>query len=145
MGIFLFLTLALALFVFVAGAAERWSEQKAQLWQKTQGYRAGTNFVPSTAVNELEMFQAETYDTATIDRELGWMQNLGFNTARVFLHNILYDEDKEAFFKRLDDFLTRTSSHGIKVMFVLLDSCWNSYPQAGTQPEPIPGVHNSQV
>lgn len=145
MSSFLLLCVLVGVFFVLGGAAkERWSAQKAVFWQSRHGYKAGFNFVPSTAVNELEMFQAATYDPITIDRELSWAQAVGFNTIRVFLHNILWEEGSDDFIKRLDDFLTITDKYKIQVTFVLLDSCWNGYPKAGTQPEPIPGVHNSQ-
>lgn len=86
-------------------------------------WMVGANFIPSTAVNELEMFQAATYDAATIDRELGYAASLGFNAIRVFLHNLLW-EDSKNFLATLESFLTISSSHDIGVMFVLLDSCW---------------------
>ncbi len=43
----------------------------------------GCNFIPSTAINQLEMWQKDTYDPNTIDRELGWAEQIGFNTVRV--------------------------------------------------------------
>lgn len=102
----------------------------------------GANFIPSTAQNELTMFQVETYDPVTIDRELGYAESLGFNAVRVFLHNLLW-ESPEVFLDILESFLQLTEEHNIGVMFVLLDSCWNAYPKSGIQPEPIPYVHNS--
>ena len=41
------------------------------------------------------MWQAETYDPTTIDRELGWAENIGMNTMRVFLHNLVYGAGSE--------------------------------------------------
>ena len=140
----LLITLVFLLFSVIAATAERWSTDKALAWQDKVGYRAGANFVPSTAVNELEMFQEATYDPQTIDRELGYAASLGFNVVRVFLHNLLWEQGPSALLARLDHFLSITAKHDISVMFVLLDSCWNAYPKSGTQPEPIPGVHNSQ-
>jgi hypothetical protein len=113
-------------------------------WTQDVGeWHVGANFIPSTAVNELEMFQKETYDRETIDRELDWAQDIGFNAVRVFLHNLLWTNSEE-FLNTLEDFLSLTQKHNIGVMFVLLDSCWNAYPALGDQPEPTPYVHNSQ-
>ncbi len=123
---------------------KRWTPERAQDWQTKYGYRAGINFIPSTADNELEMFQSETYDPKTIDRELGYAQSMGFTTARVFLHNLLWEEDSVKFLARLDNFLSIASKRGFAVMLVLFDSCWNADPHTGTQPEPIYGQHNSQ-
>lgn len=125
-----------------AFAVERWSVEKAATWLSKVGWKAGANFVPSTAVNELEMFQADTFDLVTIDRELGYAENLGFGVIRVFLHNLLWTQ--EGFLQRVDKFLDVADKHHISVMFVLLDSCWLPSATTGPQPAPIPGVHNSQ-
>ena len=123
---------------------ERWSEAEAGAWYASQPWIVGANFVPSTAVNQLEMWQAETYDEATIDRELGWAADVGFNTMRVFLHDLLWKEDAEAFLDRIDRFLAVADRHGIAVTLVFFDGVWNPFPVAGVQPDPTPHVHNSQ-
>jgi 23S rRNA U2552 (ribose-2'-O)-methylase RlmE/FtsJ len=65
---------------FSAGTArERWTEEQAREWQKKTGWLVGCDFLPSTAINQLEMFQADTFDLPTIDRELGWAESRGFN------------------------------------------------------------------
>lgn len=123
--------------------AERWSVEKAQEWSAKNEWIRGCNFQPSTAINQLEMFQAETFDTATINRELGWAENLGMNTMRVYLHHVAWQVDNEGFKNRLNSYLTISSNHGIKTIFVFFDDCWNATYEAGTQPDPKPGVHNS--
>ena len=120
-----------------------WTATQANDWYNKQPWLIGCNFIPSTAINELEMWQAETFDPKTIDRELGWAQDLGFNVVRVYLHNLAWETDKEGFKKRIREFLTITEKHKIKVLFVLFDDCWLPDPKPGKQPEPIPGVHNS--
>ena len=124
--------------------APRWSQQKANQWYSSRAWLVGSNFLPSTAVNELEMWQADTFDPTTIDRELGWAEGLGMNTMRVFLHNIPWQEDSKGFLTRIDQFLQIADKHHIQITFVLLDSVWNPYPKAGPQPAPTPHVHNSQ-
>jgi hypothetical protein len=136
------LTLTL-LILFFSGFSQRWSPQKANAWYAKQGWLRGCNFQPSTAINQLEMFQAATFDTATINRELGWAEDLGFNVMRVFLHHLLWTSDKEGFKKRLDTYLDISSRHGIKTMLVFFDDCWSDTARVGKQPEPKPGVHNS--
>jgi endo-1,4-beta-mannosidase len=104
----------------------------------------GSNFIPSTAVNELEMWQPDTFDLPTIDRELGWAQALGMNTMRVFLHNLLWKQDAQGFLSRMDQFLVVADKHHIRITFVLLDSVWDPNPHLGKQPAPTPYVHNSR-
>lgn len=62
---------------------------------------------------------------------------------RVFLHNLLWQQDSKAFLNRVDQFLVLADKHHIKVVFVLFDSCWDPDPKLGKQHEPKPYVHNS--
>ena len=121
----------------------RWTEAQANAWYAAQPWPVGGNFLPSTAINELEMWQAETFDPTTIDRELGWAEGIGMNTMRVFLHNLLWEQDPKGFEQRVDTFLAIAARHHIKPVFVLFDSCWEPFPKLGPQHPPIPGVHNS--
>jgi hypothetical protein len=124
-------------------AAERWSEEKANQWYASTPWLVGCNFSPSTAINQLEMWQADTFDLPTIDRELGWAESLGFNSVRVFLHHLPFEQDREGLFKRMEQFLETADRHHVGVMFVLFDSVWDPYPKSGKQREPVPGLHNS--
>lgn len=126
-----------------SGQDARWSEAKANDWYTQQPWLVGANFVPSNAVNELEMWQADTFDPKEIDREFEWAQGIGMNTMRVFLHNLLWEQDPAGFQKRVDQFLAIASAHHIRPIFVLFDSCWDPDPKLGPQRPPIPGVHNS--
>lgn len=122
---------------------ERWSEERAWDWYDEQPWLVGANFNPSSAINQLEFWQADTFDVETIDRELKWSAGLGMNLHRVYLHNLLWEQDSVGFLNRLDEYLKISDSHGIKTMFVLLDDVWHPIPRLGKQPEPIPHVHNS--
>lgn len=121
----------------------RWSEQKAAEWYQKQPWLVGSNFIPADAINELEMWQASTFNPQEIDKELGWAEGLGMNTMRVFLHDLLWQQDADGFKQRLDQFLTIASKHHIRPVLVLFDSCWDPQPKLGPQRPPIPGVHNS--
>ncbi|MGD9857390.1 MAG: cellulase family glycosylhydrolase [Planctomycetaceae bacterium] len=132
-----------ALLAPAAFGQERWTPELARQWDAAQPWRLGCNFIPSTAINQLEMWQAETFDLATIDRELGWAASLGFNTVRVFLHDVCWREDRDGFFRRIDRFLETADRHGIASMIVLFDGVWDPDPQSGPQRRPRTGVHNS--
>ncbi len=127
------------------GAQERaiWSRDRARAWADSTGWLVGSNFAPSTAINQLEMWQAATFDPQTIDRELGWAESLGFNTMRVFLHDLLWQQDSAGFLDRMDQFLTIAQRHHIRPMFVLFDAVWDPLPRLGPQRAPIPHLHNS--
>jgi len=139
------LTIAMLLCSFAAlsQAQQKWTAQKANDWYKTQPFLVGSNFNPANAINELEMWQAETFDPPRIDLELGWAEKIGMNTMRVYLHDLLWKQDKAGFTRRLNEFLTIADKHKIKPIFVLFDSCWDPYPELGRQRAPRPGIHNS--
>lgn len=120
-----------------------WTKEQANQWYAGQGWLVGCDFIPSTAINQLEMWQAATFDPITINRELGWAASLGMNTVRVYLHDLLYKQDAKGFLNRMDKFLQIAAQHHIKPLFVLFDSVWDPYPKLGKQPAPKPGVHNS--
>ncbi len=137
------LLILLSVLWVLPAAAQRWSAQQANDWYKTQPFLVGANFIPSTAINQLEMWQAETFDPATIDRELGYAEGIGMNVMRVFLHNLVWEQDAEGYKKRIEQFLQIADKHHIKIMFVLFDSCWNDDPKLGKQSDPVTGKHNS--
>lgn len=126
-----------------ADAPQAWPVERARAWADRTGWLVGCNYVPATAINQLEMWQAETFDPERIDLELGWAESLGFNSLRVFLHDIPHRTDAPGFLDRIDRFLEIADRHRIGVMFVLFDSVWDPFPQAGPQRPPKPGVHNS--
>lgn len=124
-------------------AREVWSSEQARAWYSEQGWLRGANFTPSTAINQLEMWQEETFDPVTIDRELGYAESIGFNSMRVFLHHLAWQVDTTGFKNRMGQYLDIADKHGISTLFVFFDDCWNPTYQAGKQPEPKPGIHNS--
>lgn len=138
-----FLLISLLLGLHAMGFAQRWAESDARQWYAAQPWLVGANYIPASAINQLEMWQGDTYDPQRIDTELGWAESLGMNTLRVFLHDLVWQQDPEAFKQRIDDFLTITERHHMRPMFVLFDSCWDPFPRAGKQRAPRPGVHNS--
>ncbi len=126
-----------------AADTEPWPAEKANAWYEALPWLVGCNFIPSTAINQLEMWQEDTVDRQTIDRELGWAAELGFNTVRVYLHDLAWEADAAGFKERIDAFLGLAKGHGIRPVFVIFDDCWNDNSKIGAQPEPIPSVHNS--
>jgi len=136
--------IVLGLWASAASAqSARWSEQKANAWYAQQPWLVGSNYVPKSAINQLEMWQEATFNPAEIDQEFTWAEAMGMNTMRVFLHDLLWQQDAPGFQKRIDQFLTIASRHHIRPLFVIFDSCWDPLPHLGPQHPPIPGVHNS--
>ncbi len=134
--------------VLLAGAASaqsfKWSEEKANEWYSRQPWLVGANYLPATAVNQLEMWQSETFDEGRINLEFMWAESLGMNTMRVFLHDLVWKQDPNGFKKRIDRFLSVAKKHHIKPIFVFFDSCWDPFPESFHQRPPQPGIHNSR-
>lgn len=126
-----------------SAATGRWSVDRARRWYDAQGWLVGVNYIPASAVNQLEMFQAETFDIERIDTELLLARLIGFNSVRVFLHDQLWVQDRRGFQRRLSKFVATAARRGIKVLFVFFDSCWNPFPKLGRQPAPRPWVCGS--
>ncbi|MEO8594330.1 MAG: 1,4-beta-xylanase [Candidatus Solibacter sp.] len=135
------------LLVALAGAAmaqpARWTEKAINEWYARQPWLVGANYVPATAINQLEMWQTESFDPVWMDTELGRAEGLGMTTLRVFLHDLMWKQDAGAFQSRINKFLSLCDKHKIKPIFVLFDSCWDPFPDMDTPRPPKPGVHNS--
>jgi hypothetical protein len=121
-----------------------WPAEKAWEWYNKQPWIVGCSFLPSTAVNNVEMWQAETFDPTTIDRELGLAEDLGFNSVRVFLNYVVWEADPDGLKERFEQFLKIADQHGLRVMPIFFDDCFKPEPKIGKQDEPEPGVHTSQ-
>jgi hypothetical protein len=141
----LYLTLMLAGLVLFSCDKKReiWTKEQANEWYGEQPWLVGANYNPSTAINQLEMWQADSFDPKRIDQELGWAEDIGMNVMRVYLHDLLHKQDTKGFYKRMDKFLEIADKHHIKILFVLFDSCWDPFPALGKQRAPKPFTHNS--
>src|SRR5437764_14658619 len=120
-SVFLIAVLSLVTLLTAATQAQtpRWSEQTANAWYAQQPWLVGSNYIPRSAINELEMWQEATFNPEQIDQELGWAESLGMNTMRVFLHDLLWQQDAAGFKKRIDQFLTIAAKHHIRPTFCL--------------------------
>ena len=124
-------------------APGQWTLDQAHKWGARQSWGAGCNYIPSNAINQLEMWQEASFDRVTIEREFGLMQRTGLTVARIYLHDLAYEIDPSGFKQRMRTVLLLAKEHHIRIMFVFFDDCWNPKSSLGVQPEPIPGVHNS--
>ena len=118
----------------------RWSADKANAWYAGQSWLLGVNYVPSTAVNSTECWQVDTFDAATIQRELALAAATGLNSCRVFLQELVWEHDPDALKTRFAVFLDIAARQGISVMPVLFDDCaFDKHPPClGRQDEPLP-------
>ena len=122
----------------------RWPVEAAAAWGAQQPWRAGYNYTPASAVNQLAFWQADSFEPDTIERELGFAAAAGLAAVRVYLHDLVWRDDPTGLLERLGRFLAIADRHGIATLPVLFDSCWDPFPRPGPQPAPRPGVHNSR-
>jgi len=123
----------------------RWTTNRAWDWYQSRVWLCGFNYVVSTAVNSTEMWQGESFDLETINRELDWEKNIGFNNCRLFLQYLVWRDDPTGLMERIDQFLQVADRHKISTIFCFFDDCAFSgkEPYLGKQNGPVPGVHNS--
>ncbi len=123
----------------------KWTVERAAEWAKTAEWACGFNYVPSTAANTTEFWQADTFDETTIAREMAWASQIGFNSCRVFVQYLVWESDPDGLLNRMRRFLELATSSGISTMPTLFDDCAFSgkQPYLGIQDAPTPGVHNS--
>jgi len=126
---------------------DRWTETQAKAWWQAQPWVCGFNFLPSTAVNFIEMWHPDTFDMPTITRELQWAAEIGFNAVRVNLHYLGRKSDRDGQMDRLNRFIGVAADLGIKTVPCLFDDCGfgGAEPVWGPQADPVPGIHNSRA
>lgn len=122
----------------------RWTVERAQAWGKKQGWIVGCNYVPTYAVNQIEMWQKLTFDPQVIDSELGLVEQTGMNTVRVFVHDLLWRDQRDDFFGNVGKFFDLCEKHGLRVIFNFFTNGGAEGSVIGPQPAPKPFVHNSQ-
>ena len=124
-------------------ATDRWPAERAREYYAARPRPVGANYNNRDAINQLEMWQAETFAPEQIDEELGWAAAAGMNSMRVYLHNLVWEADSAAYLDRIERYLDIAAGHGISTTFVLFDAVWDPVANLGDQPEPRPRVHNS--
>ena len=77
----------------------------------------GFNYTPSYAQNDLDFWNNYRHDV--VDREMGYAQRLGLNSARIFLAYKAYLRDPRQFQENLRDFVQTAWAHGISTTPIL--------------------------
>jgi hypothetical protein len=123
-----------------------WAVDKIWDWYEKVGPIKGCNYLPSSASNSTEMWQKESFDPETNDRELGYAHKGGYNSIRVFLQYAVWEDEPERFLKTFDQFLAISEKNGISVMPIFFDDCcfaMKMEPLLGRQDDPLIGCINS--
>ena len=103
----------------------------------------GSNYTPAYASNQVQMWHDFRPDV--IEKELAAAERYyGINTLRVYLHNMVYDAEKDLLLKRIEQFLEICRRHGIRPGFVFFDDCWNHKGVTLSPQPPVKGRHNGR-
>ncbi|MBK1879760.1 cellulase family glycosylhydrolase [Pelagicoccus mobilis] len=121
----------------------RWDADRVNAWYSELPWLVGCNYYPATAINQIDMWQASTWDPKRIDLELDWASGIGMNTLRVYLHDLVWEDDEQGLYERMDQFLSICQKYEIRPFFVFFDDCHFPNPKLGKQPLPVKGYHNS--
>jgi len=123
-----------------------WGLGRTRAWTALLANVRGCNYVTSSAVNAIDMWQSGSLDLRAVDRELALARAVGLNSVRVFLPYLVWRSEQDHFLRHIDGFLAAAAQNGLSVLPVLFDDVnfAGVDPQLGDQPDPIPGVHNSR-
>lgn len=123
---------------------ERWSVEKAQAWYAAQPWPVGCVYMPSYGGTPVEIWGKEYFNPEVVDRELGLAEGLGFNAIRIFLCDIVWQDDPDGFMERLEETVRLADKHGLRILMTFFTNGGTiKNPYLGPQPQPVPGVHNS--
>ena len=128
--------------VFIIALLARATPMQASVPANTSTW-IGANYTPAYAANQIQMWHE--FKPEVIESELtAAVKYFGINTLRVYLHNIVYDTEKEVFLERIEEFLKICDRHGIKPGFVFFDDCWNHVGITIDTLPPVDGRHNGR-
>ena len=124
--------------------AERWSEEKANEWYASQPWPVGCVYMPSYGGTPVEIWGKEYFKPEVVDSELALAEDLGFNAIRLFLCDVVWQEDPKGFMERLEETVRLADKHGMRILMTFFTNGGTiKNPYTGPQPQPVPGVHNS--
>jgi hypothetical protein len=102
-----------------------WSKEKAWEWYDSIPWIRGCNFMSSDCANRIDQWQALGFEgrLATADRELALAASIGFNSIRLILEFIVWDQEHDGFMERFDRYLSTAYKYNIRSMIVFGNDC----------------------
>lgn len=120
----------------------RWTISRINQWYSQLPWIVGCNYVPTYAINQIEMWQKSTFNPKIIDSELGLAESIGFNTIRIFAHDLVWKSERNDFFSNMRVFLDLCEKHQMRVIYTIFTNGGWEPSEMGSQPAPVPGLHN---
>lgn len=121
-----------------------WTKEKAWDWYNDQPWIRGCNYMPASAANRVDQWQALGSEARfeEMDRELALAESIGFNAVRLILAEEgfgVWVHDHDGFLARFERALGVCAKHKIRAIIVLGNDCsrpkqlWK-LPEPGPQP-----------
>ena len=140
---------AVALSALNALAARQgpWTKERAWEWYNAQPWIRGCNYMPASAANRVDQWQALGAEErfAEVERELALAEKVGFNTLRLIVEHQgfgVWLADPDGFRARFERYLQILAKHKLRAIVVLGNDC--SRPKELWE-LPKPGVQKYDV
>lgn len=102
-----------------------WSKAKANDWYANMPWMRGCNYMPPECANRIDMWQSLNFERNLQSMELDFalMQTIGFNSIRVILEFIVWDQEHDTFMANFERFLALAAKYDIMVMVCFANDC----------------------
>ena len=106
-------------------STKKWSIAKAKEWHEKTPWLRGCNYLPADCCNRIAFWQELDFEQhlATMDKELALMTSIGFNSIRMILEFVVWDQQHDGFMQRFERVLQTAAKHGIGLMVGFGNDC----------------------
>ena len=105
-----------------------WTAEKAWAWYGAQPWIRGCNYMPASAANRVDQWQALGAEDrfAEVERELALAERIGFNALRLLVEEQgfgVWLAEHDGFMARFERMLSIMDRHGLRAIVVLGNDC----------------------
>ncbi len=103
----------------------KWTKERAWEWYNNRPWIRGCNYMSADCANRIDQWQSYGFEERleTTEKELALMAELGYNSVRLILEFIVWDEEHDSFLERFERYISLCSKYGISCMIVLANDC----------------------
>lgn len=103
----------------------QWTKEKAWAWYNARPWLRGCNYMSADCANRVDQWQEYGFEERfeTTRKELALMQQTGFNTVRLILEYIVWEQEHDGFMERFERYIELCHSFGISCMITLANDC----------------------
>jgi hypothetical protein len=102
-----------------------WTKDKAWDWYRQTPWLRGCNYMSCDCANRIDQWQELGFEKRleTADKELELAASIGYNSIRLILEFIVWEQEHDGFMERFDRYLTTAYKHGIRSLIVFGNDC----------------------